>query len=123
VVPDGDVAALAEALDRVLFDGAFAREARANVERVAGDFVWERALAPLEVFVREPRHAADFAAVRDGSGVVRTGGTGILGSGVLGADGRKPYGLRHNLSMTWHHLRHSGVRATAGRLARRLRRR
>lgn len=118
VVPDGDVAALADALERVLFDRAFAREARANVERVARDFVWERALAPLVEFIREPHHAADLAAVRSGSGA-----SGILSGGSRRGAGRKPYGLRHNLSMTWHHLRNSGVKATARRLARRLRRR
>lgn len=108
VVPAGDVEALAAALERILYDEAFIADAAANVARVRERFLWERTLAPLVEFVRSPSHAADW--------------TGQRRAAALGGSRRKPYGLRHDLRMAWHHLRHSGVRATAAKLAARLRR-
>lgn len=110
VVPAGDVTALAAALERILFDEAFIAECGANLARVREEFFWERTLAPLVEFVRQPRHAADFTGERQVA-VAFAGG------------GRKPYGLRHDASMAWHHLRHSGVRVTVTKLVNRLFRR
>lgn len=58
-VPERDVPALAAALESVLFDDVAAAGFRANVARVRGDFVWEKALAPLVEFCRHPAAAAD----------------------------------------------------------------
>lgn len=109
-VPAGDVDALTKALDRILFDEAFIASARQNVARVREEFVWDRALDPLVEFVRSPHHAADFTGMRQS-------GSAITGSG------RKPYGVRHDVSMALHHLRHSGLRVTFAKLANRLFRR
>lgn len=106
VVPADDVAALVAALEKVLFDDAFAAVARSNVQRVAADFTWSKTLAPLIEFMRSPRHAADF-------------GTRNSRSTVLVGGARK-YGVRHDLSMAWHHLRHSGPRVFFAKLRRRL---
>nr|WP_198413331.1 glycosyltransferase family 4 protein [Terrimesophilobacter mesophilus] len=114
VVPAGDVVALSEALERVLFDESFAESARKNLARVAETFTWARTLAPLAEFVRDPHHAADYPANRKNTGSLNT--RSLTG-------GSKPYGFRHDLSMAWHHLRHSGPRATMAKLARRLFRR
>jgi hypothetical protein len=59
VVPGGDAAAVAEALDRLLSDkdGRSARKEAAA--RVAAGFVWSEVLAPLVRFCSEPLPAAD----------------------------------------------------------------
>lgn len=108
VVPAENVAALADALERVLFDNGFAAAAGENVHRVAADFTWERTLKPLLEFVRHPHHAADITMGRNNSRPLDRGR-------------RKPYGFRHDLSMAWHHLRNSGPRATFSKLVGRLR--
>lgn len=106
VVPAEDVEALAAALDRALFDESFAEQARMNVRRVAEDFTWERVLAPLAEFVRNPSRAADHGAA------------GARGT-TMGKT-RKPYGFRHNARMALHHLQHSGVQVTWHKLRRRM---
>jgi hypothetical protein len=59
VVPADDVAALAAAIDRVLYDPAFAQAARDNVARVRLDYAWDRVLEPLVRFTAAPRPARD----------------------------------------------------------------
>jgi glycosyltransferase involved in cell wall biosynthesis len=109
VVPAEDVNALQAALERLVSDRKFAAEARENVRRVREDFFWERTLAPLLAFVREPHHAADFPENR------RRARAGSRRS-------RKPYGLRHDLRMAWHYLVNAGPAAVAIRVRGRLRR-
>jgi glycosyltransferase involved in cell wall biosynthesis len=58
-VPERDAAALARALERVLYNDDFAAECRENIKRIRSDFVWQRALAPLVDFCRAARPAAD----------------------------------------------------------------
>jgi glycosyltransferase involved in cell wall biosynthesis len=94
VVPAQDVAALEAALERTLFDADFAAATRANVERVRDSFTWERTLAPLVEFVRDPRRAAD---QREGRANRSAGGSS-----------RKPYGAGHDARMVWHYLRAEG---------------
>lgn len=109
VVPAQDVEGLTAALERVLYDDAFRADASANVARVRERFVWEHTLGPLVEFVRNPSHAADW--------------TGQRRSAALGTNHRKPYGIRHDLRMAWHYLRHDGVTSTVRRMSNRLRRR
>jgi hypothetical protein len=114
VVPAGDVDALEKAIERVLFDEKFAKAARANIVRVAADFTWDRVLAPLVEFVRDPHHAAD-----------RPGGvsTGLAREFAGGATRvRQTHGFRHDVSITWHYLVNSGPRTVVRKLARRMRR-
>jgi GT2 family glycosyltransferase/glycosyltransferase involved in cell wall biosynthesis len=59
VVPPSDSAALAAALDRVLYDEEFASAARERITEVRERFTWERVLTPLTEFCRDPRPAAD----------------------------------------------------------------
>jgi GT2 family glycosyltransferase/glycosyltransferase involved in cell wall biosynthesis len=59
VVPAGDPAALATALQRVLYDDAFAAGCRDRIAAVAQRFTWEAVLAPLVEFCRHPRPAPD----------------------------------------------------------------
>ncbi|GAB3583981.1 glycosyltransferase [Amycolatopsis endophytica] len=59
VVPAEDVDALADALEKVLYDEEFAAGCRDRIEVVAKQFAWPTALAPLVEFCRDPRPAAD----------------------------------------------------------------
>ena len=65
VVPEGDVAALADALELVA-DAAAAARFRSAVPAVAAEFAWPRALALLTAFVERPAHAADYRPGRAG---------------------------------------------------------
>jgi GT2 family glycosyltransferase/glycosyltransferase involved in cell wall biosynthesis len=58
-VEAGDVAQLAAALERILFDEEFIAEAKENIARVRARFFWETALAPLVDFVGNAHHAGD----------------------------------------------------------------
>ena len=58
-VPPGDDVALEAALWQVLGEGGTAGACRLNVARVAPNYVWEQALAPLLAFCRDPRPAPD----------------------------------------------------------------
>ncbi len=59
VVPAEDPAALAAALQRVLYDDAFAAGCRDRIAAVAQRYTWEAVLAPLVEFCRHPRPAPD----------------------------------------------------------------
>lgn len=59
VVPPQDPAALADALERVLYDEEFARAARERIAVVRERYTWETVLAPLVAFCRNPMPAAD----------------------------------------------------------------
>lgn len=59
VVPERDSDALANAIERIVYDDAAHQAAAANVRRVAADYQWTKVLAPLIEFVRAPRRAAD----------------------------------------------------------------
>ncbi len=59
VIPAGDPAALATALQRVLYDDAFAASCRDRIAVVAQRYTWEAVLAPLVEFCRHPRPAPD----------------------------------------------------------------
>ena len=59
VVPAEDPDALADALDRVLYDEAFAESCRARIAEVRGRFTWPTVLAPLVDFCLDPRTAPD----------------------------------------------------------------
>lgn len=106
VVPAEDVAALGEALERVLYDEEFAATVRQNVARVREEFVWERVLEPLAAFVRAPARAADHAAGR---------------SAPVAGRHRKSHGRRHSIRMFWHYLRAEGLGSALRRVRKRLR--
>lgn len=62
VVAERDVEGLARAIESLLYDDKRAAVARKNVKRARQLFTWERVLAPLLQYVREPHSAADKAA-------------------------------------------------------------
>lgn len=59
VVPAEDPGALADALERCLYDTEFARDCRDRIAAVAERFTWPNVLRPLVEFCRDPRPAAD----------------------------------------------------------------
>ena len=104
-VDDGDVDGLADALERLLVDDAFAGGCRANVAGLAPSFHWSRVLAPLLAFCASPRRAPD---------LVDEDPRRRLASGV-GRLYRPRSGLRRELSIAADHLRSGGVRLLASK--------
>ena len=108
VVPAGDGEALEAALEKALYDEAFALAARGRVKEVRERFMWERTLEPLRRIAREPKRADDVDAA---------GGRKALAATVreLLEPADRP-GLRRDARMAWHYLRHGGVREVAHRV-------
>jgi glycosyltransferase involved in cell wall biosynthesis len=106
VVPAQNVEALEAAIERVLFDKEFITQARANVQRVRAEFIWDNTLSPLVDFIRQPHRAADNASGR----VIKS----------LDSSRRKPYGAGHNARMFWHYVRAEGPLRAFKRITSRL---
>jgi glycosyltransferase involved in cell wall biosynthesis len=106
-VPPENVEALADALERVLFDDEAAAAARENIVRVHDRFHWDNALKPLVEYIANPWPAPDRELIARES-VVRIRLV-------------KHYGLRHNLNRVGHYLREGGVSAVTGKVGDRLR--
>lgn len=112
VVPDGDVEALAEALDRVLFDDEFARKARERIARVRESYLWPVVLEPLVRFMADPRPARDRV----------TGRSASAAPGAVRHVRRRP-GLATDLQLVRFYLRNGGVSAVWSKVSGRVRRR
>jgi glycosyltransferase involved in cell wall biosynthesis len=112
VVPANDVDALADALERILYDADFIAEAKANIARVREDFYWDRVLEPLVSFVADARHAPD---------LVRTTVRGKSNRQVQPQrlPSRKT-GTRHNVTRALFYLRNGGPMVVIRKVARRL---
>lgn len=78
VVEPGDVDALADAMRRLADDPSLREQLAANARATAPAYTWERTLAPILEFVRDPRPAPD-RTVRDRS----SAGSGRLRPGTL----------------------------------------
>lgn len=59
VVPPGDAAGVADALERLLEDGELAERCRAAAAEVREEYRWSRVVRPLSEFCNAPRAAAD----------------------------------------------------------------
>jgi glycosyltransferase involved in cell wall biosynthesis len=112
-VPPEDVDALADALLRLLDDGDFAAQCRANIALVARRYQWATALRPLVEFCRDPRRAADLVAGLGAEPLLHPMTTGP------GQSRRNAVG---DLALLRRYLRQGGVREVVkratGRLAR-----
>ena len=64
-VPPEDPGALADALRKLRGDPDFYAECAANVQAFAPQMTWERAMAPIAEFVRNPHHAVDRGARKE----------------------------------------------------------
>lgn len=112
VVPDRDAEALADALEKVLYDEAFIASARAAIAEAREEFTWERVLQPLVEFVRAPHHAADRAV----------GAPGRERPLAAGRRKRPRPGLRHDVARLRHYLANGGVIVVLRKVRRRLQR-
>ncbi len=109
-VAAGDVPALADALERVLYDDAFAEDCRAQVRRLAPRFHWSQVLAPLLAFCRDPRRAPD---------LVDEAARRRLARGAARA--YAPRGpVRRELGIAADHLRDGGLRRLLSKAASRV---
>ena len=104
-VGPGDVDGLAAALDRVLYDDAFAATCRSRVRELAPEFHWDRALAPLVEFCRAPHRAPDLVD-DDARRRLARGAARLY---------RPRTGLRRELDIVAGHLRDGGVRQVASK--------
>jgi hypothetical protein len=103
------VDALANALDRVLFDEPFIAAARDNIRRVRERFYWEAVLQPLVEFVSNPSPAGDRR----------------YGQGAAPRQPRKRKkrsGIRHDVSRVLYYLRNGGTSVVMAKFRNRLRR-
>lgn len=83
-VPEQDVEALVDALERSLYDHDFATECAQNVAALRTDFTWEKTLAPLMEFCRSAQRAPDAVLRRRGV----TGSYALPGGAVRNLIGR-----------------------------------
>ncbi|AHI01283.1 glycosyltransferase [Kutzneria albida] len=108
VVPAEDPGALADALERVLYDEEFAESCRQRIAAVRERFTWEVVLAPLVEFCRSPRPAADRLP----------GASPLVRNAPLGTGGV----LRRDLALVKEYLDNGGpaelARRAGGRLIR-----
>ncbi|HSL09059.1 MAG TPA: glycosyltransferase [Pseudonocardiaceae bacterium] len=113
VVPAADPAALAAALQRVLYDDAFAAGCRERIAVVAQRYTWEAALAPLVEFCRHPRPAPD-----------RLPGSRMIGAPLAAASHRNGVAgaLRRDAALARSYLATGGPGEVARRAAGRLHR-
>lgn len=107
VVPAEDPDALADALERCLYDTDFARECTRRIAAVAERFAWPTVLEPLVRFCRDPRPAAD-----------RLPGAAEL---VPSEPARGAARLRHDVALAREYLTQGGVGELARRATGRLR--
>jgi len=106
VAPD-DADALADALEKTLFDTAFAKRSASRIRAVRSAFHWSNVLAPLVDYVRDPWAAPDRRLVRRRHSVtVRL---------------VKQYGPGYNLSRVLHYRNDGGWAAVAGKVRERRR--
>lgn len=108
-VPPSDVAALTDALERVLYDAEFLAGVRPRLERVRTDFSWPTVLRPITAFCRDPRPAAD-----------RHLALSATPSGRLAAPPSRS--IASDLRLFRSYLAAGGPREVAGRIGGRLRR-
>lgn len=112
VVPAEDPAALAEALERVLFDEESRSEMMKNITRVRERFYWDVVLEPLTNFMREPRRARDM-----------TTGRSSLAQRVPDLRRRRKAGVRNDLRLAALYFRNGGALVVARKIRARLLRR
>lgn len=107
VVAPGDADALADALEKTLFDQAFATRATTNIRAVQQQFHWPNVLRPLVDYVRDPWPAPDRHLVR------RTGSVRLR---LV-----TQYGFGYDLGRVLHYRRDGGWSTVVGKMRERLR--
>lgn len=111
-VPERDPEALAAAIEKLLFNDAEAAAARNNVGRIREDFMWDRVLAPLVAFCRNPVRAAD--NVKASSRLPKTATK--LAAASSGRRSSNHKGLRRDVELVSYYLRNGGPTAVMERV-------
>ncbi len=108
-LPERDQGALVAAIETYLYDDEAIATAKANVARVRQNFIWERAMAPLVDFCRQPLFAADKK--------LAPGSTGILGRVKPSEPARRSRhtGVRRDLDRVLYYFREGGAGAVLER--------
>ncbi|MBW4032824.1 MAG: glycosyltransferase family 4 protein [Acidobacteria bacterium] len=75
VVDAMDVAALASAIESVVYDPAVNAASRTNVAETRAQFAWEKTLSPLRAFVADPQPSPD--RMRGGRGIIGRAARGV----------------------------------------------
>lgn len=114
VVPAGDAPAVAAAIIRLLDDPDRLNAVRDRVRAARAEYEWDRALAPLVEFCRDPQPAADARSARRSVGRGASGFESILAM---------PKGPRRDLALFGHYLRRGGLRLVKEKLTTRRERR
>jgi GT2 family glycosyltransferase/glycosyltransferase involved in cell wall biosynthesis len=118
-VPERDESAIVAALEDLLYNPDAVARARANVAEAREAFVWERALAPLVEFCRNPVIAADKKVL-----VTEDSGRGVRPKrvGVEKLQGRKT-GLSRDIDRALYYLKEGGPGAVYEQIVERRKRR
>ena len=111
-VPERDQATLAAALERFLYDEDAIREARENVARVRSAFTWDKALAPLVAFCRNPQSAADKTAARGR----KQHGSKKVPNGIPPAKSSRSTGIRRDFERAAYYFQQGGPSAVIERV-------
>jgi len=110
-VAERDVDALADALEAVLYDDEVAAASRAAVARVREDFTWEKALAPLVAFCRDPQVAPDRALTSTPVTVVKAAGRGRVAKSSeekFHEIANRRHGVARDVALATHYLTAGG---------------
>jgi len=108
-LPERDQGALVAAIETYLYDDEAIAAAKANVARVRQNFIWERAMAPLVDFCRQPLFAADKKRT--------SSSTGILGRVKPSESARRSRhtGVRRDVDRVLYYFREGGAGAVLER--------
>jgi hypothetical protein len=123
-VPERDVDALADALERMLYDVPARKAAQQAVARVRERFTWEETLRPLVEFCRDPHPAADrvlgslSAPIELGAGGRRT--RPVTAEEKFQAISTRRHGWRRDIALARHYLTNGGLGSLGGKIRSRL---
>ncbi|WP_223694589.1 glycosyltransferase [Leifsonia poae] len=112
-VPERDLDALADAIEKLLFNDKAIAAARKNVARVRQEFTWVKTLAPLLEFCRNPIPAADKAVASGKKNAA--GGKGRPGGATYQAP-KRVTGVRRDLQRVAYYLKEGGPGAVVERV-------
>ncbi|WP_371741962.1 glycosyltransferase [Herbiconiux sp. VKM Ac-2851] len=112
-VPERDVEALADALERMLYDVDERAAAVEAVGRVRERFTWEETLRPLVEFCRDPHPAAD-RVLGSLSAPIELGGAGrrrrpVTAEEKFQAISTRRHGIGRDIALARHYLTNGGV--------------
>ncbi|MBN2072675.1 MAG: glycosyltransferase, partial [Actinobacteria bacterium] len=110
IVKNGSVDGIAGAILRMARDREFYQGCKSNIEKIAGDFTWEKVCQPVLAFCRDPYPSAYRQREKDPE-EIEDSGSGI---GPVIRKGEPSSGGGYLMRRFFYHLFHSGPGKTAG---------